>query len=202
MFLCIVCLCARLVLECCLIHGDAHAGNMLWDGAQQRLTLIDVPTMLAATRVERVTEAQPANVQGKFRVQLGGPARLSAACPHPSAAEALLLSGCALSARDVCHFERKLDSHASRRGVDPSEVAQMQSEFTRTYHGAGGALTDAVWRFFRLRSLMGEITQLIKYEPESMNARMRQQLQQILDATDGAQFAGTTEESESSDGVR
>ena len=136
----VLCLCSRLVLECCLIHGDAHAGNMLWDGAQQRLTLIDVPTMLAATRVERVTEAQPANVQGKFRVQVGGgPARLSAACPHPSAAEALLLSGCALSARDVCHFERKLDSHASRRGVDPSEVAQMQSEFTRTYLGAGGA---------------------------------------------------------------
>ena len=176
---------------------------MLWDGAQQRLTLIDVPTMLAATRVERVAEAQPANVQGKFRVQVGGgPARLSAACPHPSAAEALLLSGCALSARDVCHFERKLDSHASRRGVDPSEVAQMQSEFTRTYHGAGGALTDAVRRFFRLRSLMGEITQLIKYEPAGMSSAMRQQLQQILDATDTTQFAPTTDELECADGRR
>ena len=47
---------------------------------------------------------------------------------------------------------------------------------------------------------MGEITQLIKYEPVGMSDAMRQQLQQILDATDGTQFAPTT--GECADGMR
>ena len=51
-----------------------------------------------------------------------------------------------------------------------------------------------------MRSLMGEITQLIKYEPAGMSSAMRQQLQQILNATDGTQFAPTTDEC--ADGMR
>ena len=187
---------------CCLIHGDAHAGNMLWDSSQQRITLIDLPTMLQATKVESVaSEACEAKIpQGKFKLAADNTTTTTTTTPPtaPAAASVLprhsavclpppsfLLSGCALAARDVCHFERKLDSHGSRRGMSEREVSDAQGEFWTAYSAAGGLISQPARRFFRLRSLMGEITQLIKYEPDGMTQTMREQLQQII-TTDGS----------------
>jgi hypothetical protein len=166
---------------CCLVHGDAHAGNMLWCREQQHLTLIDLPTLLHATRVE-VEEGKKGQGQGqeqdgqtgKFRIEAQG---LSSSAASPLS---LLLSGCGLSARDVCLFERKLHSHGSRRGLTSDELLSLQSDFRSAYVSSGGAVSPAARRFFDFRSLMGEITQLVKYEPTGIMTDMIQQLRQIM----------------------
>ena len=183
----------------CVIHGDAHAGNMLWSDEQQRITLIDLPTMLQATVI---TEQQAGSEcpQGAFPLSRPNPAaaetasssspspvpRFSAACAPP-----LLLSGCASASRDVSHFERKLDSHGSRRGMNDAEVACAQARFWSAYQQRGVRISEASRRLCRFRSLMGEITQTIKYEPTGMSALMREHLRQILQREDAEGFKRT-----------
>lgn len=189
----------------CVIHGDAHAGNMLWSDELQKITLIDLPTMLHATVITEQHEGS-ACPQGAFPMSTVPSAaasttaaaaassssssvapRFSAACAPP-----LLLSGCASASRDVSHFERKLDSHGSRRGLSVEEIACASSRFWSSYRDRGVRISDAARRFCRLRSLMGEITQTIKYEPEGMSALMREQLRQILNKEDADGFTRTS----------
>ena len=170
---------------------------MLYDAASNRITLVDVPTMLAATTVQasdvETNEQLPVGVfplvigssTSKSNAAAAGSERFTAACAVPSAASQLLLSGRGLAARDVCHFERKLDSHATRRGLSETEVSHGQAAFLRAYSAAGGRLTDAARRFFRMRSIMGDLTQLTKYEPDGITPSLRAQLQCLLDARDG-----------------
>jgi hypothetical protein len=188
----LVCAALLLTAVCCIIHGDAHAGNMLWDASQQRLTLIDLPTMLAATKVKCVedadTDADAVEQPGKIRLVAlhtspaatespsASPLRHSAACPHPAS---LVLHGCALAGRDVSHFERKLDSFGSQAGMTHEEVTQMRDTFHSTYVDAGGVITDAASRFFAYRSLLGEVTQLVRHDPRAIKSRIIEQLQQM-----------------------
>lgn len=210
--------------HCCIIHGDAHAGNMLWDTARSRLTLIDLPTMLAATKVEEDRhedggdghERANTNVKhvrsGKFRLtnieqqqtnpsstssspSLVAPPRHSGACAHPPT---LSLHGSGLAGRDVCHFERKLDSFGSIAGMEPNEVDQMKEEFHTAYESAMDmddddgpdecgdstddlSLTNESRRFFEFRSILGEVTQLVRHEPNGIKTRLMTQLNDIME---------------------
>jgi len=255
----------------CLIHGDAHAGNMLWDASTQRLTLIDLPTMLHATSVQRdqtsdsgsddaLLASSSAN-RGVFRIRPPAsiptdavqaavsapvstnssssapsstrpppyPGFISAACmPLPpsssSPSSSFVLHGSGLASRDVCHFERKIESHGLRRGMSVEEVNEVATTFRRRYRrkieggmnnhtDEGGdserhhdnanhqrqengqadtssssispsscpsLLTAASDQLCSLRSLLGEVTQLVKYEPSGLNQRIFDQLEELL----------------------
>lgn len=195
----------------CILHGDAHAGNMLWDDILKRVTLIDLPTMLLTIQIDNIpsSSASSSSSSSTSSSSLSSSTSLpSSSSSLPSLSSSLSYHGTGYASRDTCHFERKLQSHGIRRGLLHHEIKQLQIQFKQVYefeikqynnknnhnhnHNNNNSsnnndnipvcLTTPLFDlFFTYRSLMGELTQLVKYDDEHIDEEIKVQLQECID---------------------